>query len=305
MKTDKRLTFSVSDAGADARTTFQRFSHGVVGLVDATTDFLVSIIVNVIGFFGSLIGEILTRMVKAPLITAMLGLLGGTAAIGVDHLGYVDRQIRFNTDGFLHDLWSITGKITDKVSSGLSRLPLPRIHFPQIVKNDPELRDTRRRIKEEFDNRRQLHRPQPSRHSWLERGSQTAQTSPQQGHVPASYFEGEQAPIYSVPSAYQASPAHQPPRGRVYSAQPEVASSGVDRLGAFINQRTFVNHQALSSRFRVAQNAYRTAKIHGLSFRPGTNIDATLRNCRWLSEGAYIRFVLNDQGYVIGCHVTR
>ena len=300
MKTDKRLSFTLSDAGADARTTFGRFFHGIAGMVDASTDFLVSIVVNVIGFLGSLIGEILTRLVKAPLVATMLGLMGGGAYLGLDHIGYAKHKLYFDGPGFLEDLSKIAGAVKSRVTNlDLSKLPLPHIDFSKVIKEDPGLVEARKVVKETIGAHHPI-RPQPSRYSWFQRGTQTAQTVPRQSGVPAGYFEGEQAPIYSVPSAYQ-----QPAPGRVYPVQPEVAPSSVDRLGAFINQQTFVNHQALSNRFRVAQNAYRTAKIHGLSFRPGTNIDATLRNCRWLSEGAYIRFVLNDQGYVIGCHVTR
>ncbi|HGG59750.1 MAG TPA: hypothetical protein ENK26_07520 [Gammaproteobacteria bacterium] len=68
-----------------------------------------------------------------------------------------------------------------------------------------------------------------------------------------------------------------------------------DSLGSFLRE------SGIATTFPVYKNAYQTARTNQLYFRPGADIETTLRNCRYVHKGGYIKFTLDSDGFVSGC----
>lgn len=71
------------------------------------------------------------------------------------------------------------------------------------------------------------------------------------------------------------------------------------------NSDEYLTSRGATSSFQVENNAYHTARINSLSFRPGSDVQYTLRNCRFIHKGTRLNYSYDADGFVAGCRPVK
>ncbi len=249
MKTNSRLVASLADAKSDSQEIAVRVKHGLAKSADASTNIVVSIVVNTISVLFSLIGEIITWAAKKPITAILIGITGGILSVGIKHTEVTDHQLSVDWEGMKNDLSLIYDD---------TKTTIMEYDYAHIL---PASMTSRFNFSTEEDGNTESTEGLPV--------ITLTQPDTQLSETPIS----GQVPDVLINSSYQ-------------KALPETISPAT----------------LIAPTHKVVKNAYNTARINQLQFRPGSNIRFILRHCMVVKKNAYIKFSIDLDGYIADCH---
>ena len=249
-----------------------RFFHSLSSGTSLTANVLTSWTVNLIAAILFSLAGFIALIARRPFSGLLMVILGIAMWSGYRNAQFVDhRLVAVDIKGAQKDFLDVMGKAWTHARN----FDIPYIDIPgldQWLDDSPGQKTTvaHRSLASEYEPA--AHRDAPTTwRNWLHRSTTpvyTADVAPRP----------EELPDVIVPSAYQKNDSVQS-----------------DDLGSFLRE------SGIATTFPVYRNAYQTARANQLYFRPGSDIESTLKHCRYVSKGSYIKFTLDSDGFVSGC----
>ncbi len=264
MKPKKKLPSTmVGLTWKDTLSAFGRMKNGLFGAADVTTSVTASWLVNVIALVLFTGLGFLALMIKKPWLPLFLGVMAVAAWSGYKN-AHVEKNRRITIDyvAAQDDFFNTMGDIWHHVKN----FDLPYIDIPFLDRwlDDSNPPTTTVAVRERHDRPEvaAIDSNSPGWRQWFGR----------RGERVSDQDTVWQKPDVLVQSSYRR-----------------------DELG------TFLRESGIATTFPVERNAYQTARANQLYFRPGSDIEQILRNCRFVRKGSRIKFILDADGFVSGC----